>query len=181
MSRTITADALEPGMHIVRNISGTDVPVRVVSTVHVMGELSVRYERPEGTTWSCTYLLGAPVRLIYTDPTDEMPDVVAAREVVKAAKQPAYDAPHSDAVWATLERAEIALHAALAKYRPKTACGCEHVRHFTPDNSPTEFAEWVRDGHPYMAVAAGSQRAYHVGEICNVCATTCMADYLIEE
>lgn len=60
-----------------------------------------------------------------------------------------------------------------------TRCQCEHVRHF-PQASEPEFADIPRDGHAYQAVDAGEHRAMFVGEVCDTCAATCVADYLIK-
>lgn len=53
-------------------------------------------------------------------------------------------------------------------------CNCEHVCHF-PEDSPG--SEW----HAFLAVPAGLQRADYVGAICDDCARTHMAEYLLPE
>lgn len=181
MGKTITADALEPGQYFLRN----GEPVLCASVVHVMGELRVAYEKiagvgPMGQRWHCTYLLGAPVTLIYTEAADEMPDVVEARKAADAAQAAAYADPDSDELWDAHSAALEALWAARQRYAPKTPCNCEHVRHSTSQVVP-EHRGLPRDGHPEYVVPAGRQRAHWVGEICDTCASTCLADYLVKE
>ena len=47
-------------------------------------------------------------------------------------------------------------------------CNCEHEDHF--DGGP---------GHEYMQVPAGERRAVHVGRVCDGCASSHMAPYLV--
>ncbi|MFE0472625.1 hypothetical protein ACFW2V_13520 [Streptomyces sp. NPDC058947] len=46
-------------------------------------------------------------------------------------------------------------------------CGCEHESHMEDG-----------DGHVYLGVRAGEQRAQHVGRVCDGCAATHMKEYL---
>lgn len=54
---------------------------------------------------------------------------------------------------------------AMAGLRP---CQCEHESHF--HEGP---------GHPYQRADSGDARAAFVGPVCDLCALTCMADYLL--
>lgn len=51
-------------------------------------------------------------------------------------------------------------------------CGCEHTHHFNDHYGPQTM-------HDHYSVPAGTQVAMYVGPICDECATTCMADYLV--
>lgn len=66
-----------------------------------------------------------------------------------------------------------------------TPCQCESIEHASPDQRglPEEFAtdERTGTGHPEYRVAAGSRRAFWVGEVCDECADTHLASYLIPE
>lgn len=58
-------------------------------------------------------------------------------------------------------------------YEPRETgrpCECEDVSHFPEDGGK---------GHPHGQASAGQRRAEHVGLICDDCADTHMADYLI--
>lgn len=55
---------------------------------------------------------------------------------------------------------------------PGKSCGCENTSHFPEDGGK---------GHPYGGVPAGQRRAEHVGPVCDDCADTHMADYLINK
>jgi len=48
-------------------------------------------------------------------------------------------------------------------------CNCEHETHFPEKGG----------GHPHMAVVAGKRKAQHVGRVCDDCASTHMAEYLV--
>lgn len=49
-------------------------------------------------------------------------------------------------------------------------CNCE---------AETHFLFMGERGHAYLAVPAGKKWAQFVGRVCDHCAETCMADYLI--
>lgn len=74
--------------------------------------------------------------------------------------------------------AEIALDAvdavleAESVLRPANPCNCEHTSHFNDQYGP-------QTGHDHLAVEAGKNAALYVGPVCDKCAATCMADYLI--
>jgi len=53
---------------------------------------------------------------------------------------------------------------------PRQACGCEHVDHYRGGS-----------GHPYLRAEATGKRALHVGYVCDECAETHMAEYLLKE
>jgi len=57
---------------------------------------------------------------------------------------------------------------------PATRCGCEHLRHFPEDGIAGD-----PDAHAYMGADAGEKRAFHVGLVCDDCASTCMAGLLV--
>lgn len=116
---------------------------------------------------------------LFTSPSDDLPEVLAARAAVKAAQARAYAQPDDDSLWAVLEAAEEALGEVLKRVRPANPCNCESVHHYTVEDVP-EHSEYPRDGHPFMAVPAGSRRAWGVGEVCDACADTHMAPYLID-
>lgn len=61
---------------------------------------------------------------------------------------------------------------ALTMVHPSVPCNCEHTNHFEDEHGP-------QTGHHLQSVPAGKQRARYVGEICDECAVTCMAPYLI--
>jgi hypothetical protein len=63
---------------------------------------------------------------------------------------------------AARERAGIHLDRAM--------CGCEHGEH---------FGEGTLTVHDYRDAPAGKQAARDVGRVCDACATTHMADYLL--
>jgi len=52
------------------------------------------------------------------------------------------------------------------------ACGCEHENHFDAKREES-------GAHGYLMVPAGSRSAQFVGKVCDLCAETCMVDYLI--
>lgn len=114
---------------------------------------------------------------MFTSPTDDLPEVLAARAAVKAAQGPAHAQPDDNSLWAALEAAEEALGDVLQRVRPANPCNCESVHHYTVEDVP-DHPEYPRDGHPFMAVPAGSRRAWGVGEVCDDCANTHMAPYL---
>ncbi|HET9867436.1 MAG TPA: hypothetical protein VFQ06_09115 [Nitrospira sp.] len=60
----------------------------------------------------------------------------------------------------------------LTMVRPCVPCNCEHTNHFEDEYGP-------QSGHHFQSVSAGKQRARYVGQICDECAVTCMAQYLI--
>ena len=58
--------------------------------------------------------------------------------------------------------------------RLENPCMCEHTNHFDDEYGPR-----VDGAHVYLDVTAGKREARYVGPVCNVCAQTCMVDYLI--
>lgn len=57
---------------------------------------------------------------------------------------------------------------------PANPCNCEHTNHFDDDYGPR-----VEGAHVLYDVPAGTREARYVGAVCDACAQTCMADYLI--
>lgn len=60
--------------------------------------------------------------------------------------------------------------AASAPAGTASTCGCEHRNHMEGDR---------REGHVYGGSPAGERKAQHVGRVCDPCAETHMAPYLI--
>ena len=58
-------------------------------------------------------------------------------------------------------------------------CGCESAHHF---DYPRGLPEWgARTSHEYLAVPAGTRRAYWVGEVCDHCADDHLTGYLVTD
>lgn len=57
---------------------------------------------------------------------------------------------------------------------PANPCNCEHTNHFDDEYGPR-----VEGAHVFYDVPAGTREARYVGAVCDACAETCMADYLI--
>lgn len=52
-----------------------------------------------------------------------------------------------------------------------TVCQCEHIKHFDLG---------AHGNHGYLSAPAGSRKAIYLGPVCDQCAATCVADYLVK-
>jgi hypothetical protein len=84
------------------------------------------------------------------------------------------DPDDGEPLYVSADLTELHLRPQVSANVPVNPCNCEHTNHFDDEYGPRP------DGaHVFMDVSAGSYEARYVGAVCDACAQTCMADYLI--
>lgn len=84
------------------------------------------------------------------------------------------DPDDNETIRYTEDLAWLHLRQQVSVKRLENPCMCEHTNHFDDEYGPR-----VDGAHIHMDVPAGQRQARYVGPVCNVCAQTCMVDYLI--